>query len=205
MLCVFSDLPSCGSSEVANHQTPDLSNPISDPITEALNYAVRVTRDCFTHEDESDALESVNSDAHEDESDAHEDESDAHGSVNSDAHEDESDAHEDESDAHGSVNSDACEEEDSDAHGSVNSDENDSESIAERAFEGNVSESEDDSGAEDMLCTPYGIPLTPERDTFTLLEESIEEFDYEVEVFDWENFHEDLDGIEDMDFSQLLE
>ncbi len=187
MLCVFSDLPSCGSMEVANHQTPDLSNPISDPITEALNYAVRVTGDCFTHEDEG-------SDAHEEEED-----SDAHGSVNSDACEEEG------SDAHGSVSSDAHEEEDSDAHGSISSDENDSESIPERAFEGNVSESEDDSGAEDMLCTPYGIPLTPERDTFTLLEESIEEFDYEVEVFDWENFHEDLEGIEDMDFSQLLE
>ena len=171
MLCVFSDLPSCGSMEVANHQTPDLSNPISDPITEALNYAVRVTGDCFTHEDEG-------SDAHEEEED---------------------------SDAHGSVSSDAHEEEDSDAHGSISSDENDSESIPERAFEGNVSDSEDDSGAEDMLCTPYGIPLTPERDTFTLLEESIEEFDYEVEVFDWENFHEDLEGIEDMGFSELLE
>ncbi len=71
-----------------------------------------------------------------------------------------------------------------------------------------------DSGAEDMLCTPYGVPLTqaPDPDAFV-------EFDYEVEMQDFENFQEfdvdkefdmnefeeDLNAIKDMDFSQFLQ
>ena len=163
-----------------------------------------VTKDFGAREEEdSVAHESDDSNAHEnmvtkDFGAREEEDSVAHESADSNAHES------DDSNAHESDDSNAHESNDSRAH------ERDSESITERAFgpnilEGNVSESEDDSGAEDMLCTPCGVPLTPERDTFTLLEEAIEEFDFEVELFDWENFQEDLSDIEDMDFFQLLE
>ena len=72
--------------------------------------------------------------------------------------------------------------------------------------EGNVTESDDSGTEEDMLCTPAGIPRTPEPelDTFSALEEAIEDFDYDVEIFDWENFQEDLDSVENMDFCQFL-
>ena len=64
-------------------------------------------------------------------------------------------------------------------------------------------EESDDSGTEyDMLNTPAGIPETPEPDTFSPLEEVIE--DFQVEVFDWENFQEDIDTVQNMDFSQFL-
>ncbi len=140
MFCVFSDLPTTGSLEVATQQTAD--GPISDPITEALSYAFRVSEDCFTHEPDTNG--SANSDVCEEEdstapgsSDACEEE--AHGSVSFSES------------ANGSANSDVCEEEDStapgssdayeeEAHGSVSFSESDSESVGR---EGNVSESED--------------------------------------------------------------
>ncbi len=71
-----------------------------------------------------------------------------------------------------------------------------------------------DSAAEDMLCTPYGVPLTPEPDPNAFVE-----FDYEIEMLDFENFQEfdadkefdmnkfgeDLNTIKDMDFLQFLQ
>ncbi len=72
--------------------------------------------------------------------------------------------------------------------------------------EGNVTENEDSGTEDDMLCTPEGIPRTPEPelDTFSALEEAIEDFDYDVEIFDWENFQADLDSVENMDFLPVL-
>ena len=69
-------------------------------------------------------------------------------------------------------------------------------------FQETDGEESDDSGY-DKLNTPQGIP--PDNDTYlTELERIVEDFDYEVEIFDWENFRSDLDSIEDMDFSRFL-
>jgi hypothetical protein len=65
-----------------------------------------------------------------------------------------------------------------------------------------------DSGAEeDMLHTPRGVPPTPALDS-----DAFAEFDYAVQIQDFENFEEfnmrefegDLSVIESMDFSQFL-
>ena len=69
-------------------------------------------------------------------------------------------------------------------------------------FQETDGEESDDSGY-DKLNTPVGIP--PDNDTcLTELERIVEDFDYEAEIFDWENFRGDLDDIEDMDFSRFL-
>ncbi len=76
--------------------------------------------------------------------------------------------------------------------------ESDFEGVVPEGFRQIEEESDIDSGTDyDMINTPEGIPQTPQTPT-------IEDFDFEVELFDWENFQEDLDSVEDMDFSQFL-
>ncbi len=83
-----------------------------------------------------------------------------------------------------------------------NEEESDFEEIVPEGFRPIEEESDIDSGTEyDMINTPEGIPQTPTNDT---LEEVLEDFDYEMELFDWENFQEDLDSVEDIDFSRFL-
>ena len=42
---------------------------------------------------------------------------------------------------------------------------------------------------------------TTERDPITEVAKFLDDFDYQVEIFDWENFEEDISYVEEMDFS----
>ncbi len=186
--------------------SPSTSSCSYNPIAEAMEFACsNIVEDCITYESNIDS-ERVKSSDHAAVSDTvpienegTEDSSDCVKSLgyatapNTDPIE--NDDMEDLSD---------CGEEDSDSD-SGTTEESGFEIAEENVPKGVIVEEEesDDSGTEyDMLNTPAGIPETPVPNTFLELE--VEDFDYEVEVFDWENFQEDIDTVQNMDFSQFL-
>ena len=192
--CVFLDFMCEGNKDVPNTSY--------DPITEAMEFAINFTKDSVTGSDIS--SDCVKDSDHTMVSDGITDpiENETENGVENEGMGDS------DSESMGESMTEGCDntEEDSDS-GTIG------EPNFERAVE-NVPERENvveegsdyDSGTEDMLNTPAGIPETPEPelDTFAALEEAIEDFDYSVEIFDWENFQEDLDTVENMDFCQFL-
>ena len=179
----------------------DLPSTSYDPIAEAMEFANNITKDSVTRGSDisSDCVkDSDHTMVPDDITDPIENE--AENGAENEGMEDSDSESMGESVVEGSDNT----EEDSDS-GTI--EEPNFERAVENVPEGeNVveEESDSDSGTEDMLNTPAGIPETPEPDTFAALEEAIEDFDYPVEIFDWENFQEDLDTVENMDFCRFL-
>jgi hypothetical protein len=66
-----------------------------------------------------------------------------------------------------------------------------------------MDENEDSGLSSPEPCIPKTEPEPP-IDRFMEVKKFITEFDYGVEVFDWECFEEDVDAIKEMDFSQYV-
>ncbi len=177
---MFLGLPTTSSDPIT--EAADLPTISSDPITEAMKFAIRVTKDSITCENNTGSdSESMKEDLN----------SEADFEIITEPN-------------FGRAEGNAEEPNFGRVEGNVG------ESNFGRA-EGNAEEPNygraDDSGTEeDMLSTPEGIPRTPEPelDTFSLIEEAIEDYDYSMEIFDWENFQQDLDSVENMNFYQFL-
>ena len=67
--------------------------------------------------------------------------------------------------------------------------------------EGSMNSDTEDSGVDSVISTPEYVINTP--DMFTALEEAVEEFNFAVETFDWENFEQDIECLNNMDFSDF--
>jgi cell division septation protein DedD len=67
------------------------------------------------------------------------------------------------------------------------------------------STSTESTTTESTTTTTTAESDTPERDPIAEVTRFMEDFDYEVEVFDWENFEDDIDFFEGMDLSGYLD
>jgi hypothetical protein len=62
-----------------------------------------------------------------------------------------------------------------------------------------------DSGTESVANTSESVAnSTQETDTISAAMVVMQDFDFEVEVFDWENFERDIESIDNMDFSEFF-
>ncbi len=191
-------------SDFTYEDSPSTSSCSYNPIAEALEFACNnIVEDSITYESNIDS-ERVKSSDH---------------ALVSDTVPIENEGTEDSSDCVKSLgyatvpNTDPIENDDMEDLSDCSEEDSDSGTTEESGFEiaeenvpnGVIVEEEesDDSGTEyDMLNMPAGIPETPVPNSFLDLE--VEDFDYEVEMFDWENFQEDIDTVQNMDFSQFL-